>query len=154
MSIESSKYRSVMEAYNSLGEADTLHRSPASVVQGGLNSVGALDDEGTLDGRINLRGRASAVRDREVSDASHFDNLAKCLGYSEETLERLAKDLDAEGEWSAATDARNLLDSVREIADNAEFELKRLRRDVGRPYSVGDRFSGKRLGDKVGHIGY
>lgn len=150
---ESAKYRSAMRAYTSVGESDVLRRSPSKVIQKGLDSDGEWNDERTLDGRINLRGRASGLRDYEVSRASHCDNLVKCRDYAKDVLERLARDLDAEDEWKAAGDARSLLGKIEDIADGAEIELERLGRAVRRPYEVGNALSGKIAGDTVGHGG-
>lgn len=153
MSEESAKYRSAAKAYSSVGESDVLRRSPAKVVQRGLDSDGHWNDDDTLDGRISLRGRASVLRDHEVRRASHCDNLIRCRDYAKDVLERLFSDLDAEGEWKAARDARRLLDEIEGIAETAESELDRLRRDVKRPYGVGNALSGKIAGDTVGHEG-
>lgn len=153
MIMESSRYHTIGEAYARVGEADALRRKPAEVVQHGISANGNWDDEKTLDGKINLRGRAAELRDVEVNRASHYDNIIRCYEYAKDILDRLEKDLDNEKEYDLGLQAFRLRENLESAAQEADDKLADIQKyEIGDTYHVGDRFSGPRMfADRVSH---
>jgi len=127
----------ITTAYEKICEADSIHRNPPVIKQDGPDEFGEWESEDSLDGRINLRGKASNLRDYEIERASHFDNLVKCYKNNAEILEKLSKDLYNEGEISLSYKVRDILDELEEISSESEEKLSVKQSEVRKPYHVG-----------------
>lgn len=137
MSYESGKYHRIGEAYARVNERDALRRSPAKVVDD-LAFLSPKHRGGSdLDDRINLRGQAADLRDKEVGRASRCDRVIKCYEQTKGALERLETFLNVENESKAATAAWHLLEELEKMAEDAKEELADLREKAKGEYHVG-----------------
>jgi hypothetical protein len=130
-----------LESWCDVDESDILHRHPSEVVPHGKAVRDGLYGDDSLDLRINQRGKASDLRDYEVSKASHYDNLIRCYDDNAEVLKKVADILEKENEDRLAHDLKNIIDGLEELRDESEFQKDRLQSEINQSYHVGDRYS-------------
>lgn len=126
---------------DNVDESDVLHRHPAKIIPHGKTVRDGLYGDDSLDLKINQRGKASNLRDYEVSKASHYNNLIHCYDDNAEVLKKVADILDKENEDKLAHDLKNIIDELEELRDESDFQKDQLQSEVNRPYHVGDRYS-------------
>lgn len=153
--------KDIVSCYCRINESDVLKRNPLQPTyrKDHYDSRDKViiddfdDDIGTLDGRINARGRAEPLRAKYVDDARKQNNRREICDKYIPLLNELKDKLEQEGFWKLTYDVDSLVakleDDVNPEVFDMDLNFRVNQRNVRRPIHVGDPILHRR--DYYGH---